>query len=75
MEACSPPRETGERREPLGLTTADLLRLIVGVCFVTCIGADAGDEFSNNLFSEMAPCVLHPAHCDLRGGILTLRRA
>ena len=39
---------------------ANLLRLLVGVFFVACVGADAGDEFSNNLFSDLAPYVLYP---------------
>ncbi|KAK4113209.1 hypothetical protein N656DRAFT_708131, partial [Canariomyces notabilis] len=34
---------------------ASLRRLLVGLCFVTCVGADAGDDFSNNLFSDLAP--------------------
>ncbi|KAK4107462.1 hypothetical protein N656DRAFT_793174 [Canariomyces notabilis] len=34
---------------------ASLQRLLVGLCFVTCVGADAGDDFSNNLFSDLAP--------------------
>ncbi|KAK4122032.1 hypothetical protein N657DRAFT_682498 [Parathielavia appendiculata] len=31
------------------------LMLLVGVCLVTSVAADAGDDFSNNLFSDLAP--------------------
>ncbi|KAJ4308776.1 hypothetical protein N0V84_011892 [Fusarium piperis] len=37
------------------MLAAEQLRLLVGVCFVTCVAADAGDDFSNNLFSDLAP--------------------
>ncbi|KAJ4077796.1 hypothetical protein NW761_012114 [Fusarium oxysporum] len=37
------------------MLAAEQLRLLVGVCFVTCVTADAGDDFSNNLFSDLAP--------------------
>jgi hypothetical protein len=31
------------------------LRLLVGVCVVTCVVAETGDDFSNNLFTDLAP--------------------
>ncbi|CAI6089116.1 unnamed protein product [Clonostachys chloroleuca] len=37
------------------MLAAEQFRLLVGVCFVTCVAADAGDDFSNNLFSDLAP--------------------
>ncbi|KAK4109369.1 hypothetical protein N656DRAFT_783302 [Canariomyces notabilis] len=54
---------------------ASLRRLLVGLCFVTCVGADAGDDFSNNLFSDLAPYALQSVHCNLCGDMLTLSRA
>ncbi|KAF2187551.1 hypothetical protein K469DRAFT_628363, partial [Zopfia rhizophila CBS 207.26] len=34
---------------------AEPLQLLIGACFATCAAADAGDDFSNNLFSDLAP--------------------
>ncbi|RYP04538.1 hypothetical protein DL764_004400 [Monosporascus ibericus] len=31
------------------------LQLLIGACFATCVAANAGDDFSNNLFSDLAP--------------------
>jgi hypothetical protein len=40
------------------MMAANLSWLLLGVCFVTCVGADAGDDFSNSLFSDLAPYAL-----------------
>ncbi|KAK3363272.1 hypothetical protein B0T25DRAFT_513321 [Lasiosphaeria hispida] len=38
------------------MLAAEKLRLLVGVCFITSVAAaDAGDDFSNNLFTDLAP--------------------
>ncbi|RYP43916.1 hypothetical protein DL768_009575 [Monosporascus sp. mg162] len=37
------------------MLAAEQLRLLVGVCVVTCVLAEAGDDFSNNLFTDLAP--------------------
>jgi hypothetical protein len=39
------------------MLVADKLRLLVGVCIVTTVAADTGDDFSNNLFTDLAPYV------------------
>lgn len=31
--------------------------LLIGACLVASVGADAGDDFLNNLFADMAPYV------------------
>ncbi|KAK0732116.1 hypothetical protein B0H67DRAFT_549738 [Lasiosphaeris hirsuta] len=31
------------------------LWFLAGICFVTAVAADAGDDFSNNLFTDLAP--------------------
>ncbi|KAH6848117.1 hypothetical protein B0I37DRAFT_376732, partial [Chaetomium sp. MPI-CAGE-AT-0009] len=31
------------------------VQLLTGVCLVTCVAADDGDDFANNLFSDLAP--------------------
>ncbi|RYP73985.1 hypothetical protein DL771_003296 [Monosporascus sp. 5C6A] len=47
---------TGEvRSSRLDMLATEPLRLLVGACFATCVAADAGDDFSNNLFSDLAP--------------------
>lgn len=50
------------------------LRLLVGVCLVACVAtADDGDDFSNNLFSDLAPYVISVRlEHDLRKDILTV---
>jgi len=42
---------------PLTMSAAEQLWFLVGACFVVCVAADPGDDFSNNLFSDLAPCV------------------
>ncbi|RYP91054.1 hypothetical protein DL770_002827 [Monosporascus sp. CRB-9-2] len=37
------------------MLAAEPLQLLIGACFATCVAADAGDDFSNNLFSDLAP--------------------
>ncbi|RYP78165.1 hypothetical protein DL769_003246 [Monosporascus sp. CRB-8-3] len=38
------------------MLAAEQLRLLVRVCFATCVAAaDAGDDFSNNLFTDLGP--------------------
>ncbi|KXX82674.1 Serine/threonine-protein phosphatase 6 regulatory ankyrin repeat subunit B [Madurella mycetomatis] len=37
------------------MLAAGQLRLLVGACVVTCVIADNGDDFSNNLFTDLAP--------------------
>jgi hypothetical protein len=37
------------------LAAEPLRLLLLGVCLTTCTAADAGDDFSNNLFSDLAP--------------------
>lgn len=46
------------------------LGLLTGACFATCVAAGAGDDFSNNLFSDLAPYV---SHLSSTVRILTLR--
>ncbi|KAK3348857.1 hypothetical protein B0T25DRAFT_581929 [Lasiosphaeria hispida] len=40
---------------PPAILAAELLRLLIGACLVICVGADAEDDFSNNLFTDSAP--------------------
>ncbi|RYP39999.1 hypothetical protein DL767_001933 [Monosporascus sp. MG133] len=37
------------------MLAAEPLQLLIGACFAACVAADAGDDFSNNLFSDLAP--------------------
>jgi len=39
------------------MLAAKPLQLLIGAYLVTCVGADAGDDFSNNLFTDLAPYV------------------
>lgn len=39
----------------LKMLAAEQLRLLIGASLVTCVAADSGDDFSNNLFSDLAP--------------------
>ena len=47
------------------MPTTGQLQLLVGACFITCVAADTGDDFSNNLFTDLAPWVLHFIQGDL----------
>ncbi|KAK3346333.1 hypothetical protein B0T25DRAFT_461123, partial [Lasiosphaeria hispida] len=40
------------------MLAAEKLRLLVGVCIVTSVAADTGDDFSNNLFTDLAPLLV-----------------
>jgi hypothetical protein len=40
------------------MLTAKPLRLLAGASLVGSVAADAGDDFSNNLFSDLAPYVM-----------------
>lgn len=42
------------------MLAAKSLRLLVGACFATCVAAVAGDDFSNNLFTDLTPYVPQP---------------
>ncbi|KAK0725183.1 hypothetical protein B0H67DRAFT_507868 [Lasiosphaeris hirsuta] len=37
------------------MLAAEKLRFLVGVCIVTPVAADTGDDFSDNLFTDLAP--------------------
>jgi hypothetical protein len=39
------------------MLAAKQLRLLFGVFFAAFVTADTGDDFSNNLFSDLAPYV------------------
>ena len=39
------------------MLAAEKLQLLVGLYFVTYVAADTGDDFSNNLFTDLAPYV------------------
>jgi hypothetical protein len=38
---------------------ADELRFVFVLSFANYVAADSGDDFSNNLFSDLAPYVTH----------------
>lgn len=49
-------------RQPGKMLSVKQLCLLLGVCFFPCVVADNGDDFSNNLFTDLAPCVLLSFH-------------
>lgn len=42
------------------MSVTENLRFLLVLLFAGCVAADTGDDFSNNLFSDLAPYVLQP---------------